>query len=140
VFVLFRCFVLFFPLGLAFPPSNFLPFSQTHVSLFGSVLKKKNVLLNHIFSTTLSTVSPPRERAELKNTILVPPFESSSGVSHGIYGTRLAQVILVRRDGLVTYVERDVWVLDNKGVPVQSSALDNMRSFTFTVGTQSSES
>jgi len=90
--------------------------------------------------TTLSTVSPPRERAELKNTIFVPPFESSSGVSHGIYGTRLAQVVLVRRDGLVTYVERDVWVLDNKGVPVQSSAVDNMRSFTFTVGTHSSES
>ncbi|KAH9980043.1 NRDE protein-domain-containing protein [Lactifluus volemus] len=96
--------------------------------------------LIELLTTTLSTVSPPRERTELKNTIFVPPFESSSGVSHGIYGTRLAQVILVRRDGLVTYVERDVWVLDNKGVPVQSSAVDNMRSFTFTVGTHSSES
>lgn len=51
----------------------------------------------------------------------------------GVYGTRLAQVILIRRDGRVTYVECDVWMLDSAGAPVRASAAD-MRLFTFSVG------
>lgn len=49
------------------------------------------------------------------------------------YGTRLAQVILVRRDGRVTFIERDVWMLDDTGATVRASA-DNMRSFIFHLG------
>jgi uncharacterized protein with NRDE domain len=53
--------------------------------------------------------------------------------SSAYYGTRLAQVILVRRDGRVTYIERDVWTLDGAGEPVRASAAD-MRSFVFRLG------
>jgi uncharacterized protein with NRDE domain len=52
------------------------------------------------------------------------------------YGTRLAQVILVRRNGRVTYVERDVWTLDDHGAPVRASAAD-VRSFRFHLGPNS---
>ncbi|KAI0250999.1 DUF833-domain-containing protein [Lactifluus subvellereus] len=87
--------------------------------------------------TAHSPIPPPRERAELKNTILVPPLDISAPPDvppqAGIYATRLAQVILVRRDGRVTYVECDVWVLDSAGAPVRASAAD-MKSFTFSVG------
>jgi uncharacterized protein with NRDE domain len=51
----------------------------------------------------------------------------------GIYGTRLAQVVLVRRDGRVTFIERDIWALDDTGATVRASA-DNMRSFIFHLG------
>jgi len=67
--------------------------------------------------------------------ILVPPLNMSSmsGVPPAVYATRLAQVILVRRDGRVTYVERDVWTLDGAGTAVRASAAD-MRSFIFRLG------
>jgi uncharacterized protein with NRDE domain len=52
------------------------------------------------------------------------------------YGTRLAQVILVRRDGRVTYIERDVWVLDGTGAPVRASVTE-MKSFRFHLGSDS---
>jgi hypothetical protein len=81
---------------------------------------------------------PPRERAELKNTILVPPFKESSepGAPPVFFGTRLAQAILIRRDGRVTYVERDVWTLDGAGTPVRASAADK-RLFMFRLGSDS---
>jgi hypothetical protein len=89
-----------------------------------------------IFIFSARTPDPlPRERAELRNTILVPPFNESSapGEPGVFYGTRLAQVILIRRDGRVKYVERDVWRLDGAGNPVRASAAD-MRSFVFRLG------
>ena len=33
----------------------------------------------------------------------------------GSYGTRLSTVILIRRDGSATFIERDVWALDEHG-------------------------
>ncbi|KAI0301125.1 NRDE protein-domain-containing protein [Multifurca ochricompacta] len=97
-----------------------------------------------------SPISPPRTRAELKNTILVPPFNTSNNNNNNpnappapatttIYGTRLAQVILVRRDGRVTYVEHDVWMLDDQGAPVRASP-SNMRVFTFRLESTAHES
>ena len=86
-----------------------------------------------------SPIPPPRERAELKNTILVPPFEAqvaNPDAPHAYYGTRLAQVILVRRNGHVTYIEHDVWLLDTTGAPVRAGA-NNMRTFTFRMGADS---
>ena len=49
-----------------------------------------------------------------------------------LYGTRLAQVVLVRRDGRVTYIERDIWTLDETGAAVR--AKDSTRSFIFRLG------
>jgi len=83
-----------------------------------------------------SPIPPPRERGELKNTILVPPLSTSSATDAAppdLYGTRLAQVLLVRRDGRVTYIERDIWALDGTGAAVRASP-ENMRSFIFRLG------
>ncbi|KAH9999645.1 NRDE protein-domain-containing protein [Russula compacta] len=89
--------------------------------------------------TAPSPIPSPQERAELRNTIFVPPLSLSTmpDVLPDLYGTRLAQVILVRRDGRVTYVERDVWVLDIRtGAPVRAGKAD-MRSFVFRLGANS---
>ncbi len=83
-----------------------------------------------------SPIPPPRERGERKNTILVHPLIATSSTTDAPpdpYGTRLAQVILVRRDGRVTYIERDIWALDDTGAAACASA-DNMRSFIFRLG------
>ncbi|KAI0263984.1 NRDE protein-domain-containing protein [Gloeopeniophorella convolvens] len=78
---------------------------------------------------------PPRERAELKDMILVPPLDARAGpdVPPAVYGTRLAQALLVRRDGRATFVERDVWVLDEAGAAVRAGP-SSQRTFAFRVG------
>jgi len=86
--------------------------------------------------TAHSPNPPPRVRAETRNAICVPPLNDANnepGAPLAYYGTRLAQVILVRRDGRVTFIERDVWTLDGAGTPVRASAAD-MRSFVFRLG------
>jgi len=88
--------------------------------------------------TAHSPIPPPRERAELKNTILVPPFDRADAKPdepHASYGTRLAQVVLVGRNGHVRYIEHDVWLLDTTGAPVRAGA-NNMRTFTFRTGSE----
>ncbi|KAF8685737.1 RNA recognition motif [Rhizoctonia solani] len=48
------------------------------------------------------------------------------------YGTRLTSVILVRRDGRATFVERDVWVQQSDiGEPVKCSGSGSQRRFDF---------
>lgn len=57
------------------------------------------------------------ERAHLRETIQVRPLpinlgSSSSSSSESIakfYATRLSTVLLVRKDGRVVFIERDVW-------------------------------
>ena len=36
------------------------------------------------------------------------------------YGTRLSTVLLVRNNGQVLFIERDIWKLGDEGVPVKS--------------------
>ncbi|KAI0278203.1 NRDE protein-domain-containing protein [Russula aff. rugulosa BPL654] len=85
--------------------------------------------------TTRSPFPSPRERGEPKNTIIVPPL-SRSDAPLDLYGTRLAQVLLVHRDGRVTYAERDIWTLDGTGAAVRASP-ENTRSFIFRLGSDS---
>lgn len=51
------------------------------------------------------------QRADLCRTIQVLPFSIPSTLPEAdkVYGTRLSTVILVRRDGSVLFIERDVW-------------------------------
>ncbi|KAH9080276.1 DUF833-domain-containing protein [Lactarius deliciosus] len=90
--------------------------------------------------TCVSASGPVPQRAELKNTIIVPVFVAGATTEldapHAYYGTRLAQVVLVRRNGHVTYIERDVWLLDTTGAPVRAGATD-MRVFSFRLGSGS---
>ncbi|KAF8272807.1 NRDE protein-domain-containing protein [Lactarius quietus] len=70
---------------------------------------------------------------------LVPPFDmrvAKPDAPHAYYGTRLAQVVLIRRNGHITYFEHDVWLLDTTGAPMRAGA-NNMRTFTFHMGSDS---
>ena len=50
------------------------------------------------------------------------------------YGTRLSTVILVRRDGGVLFVERDIWALDVAGHAVKADRTSE-RTFRFRLET-----
>jgi uncharacterized protein with NRDE domain len=53
--------------------------------------------------------------------IPLPPKPGAAAKVPEYYGTRLATIILVsRRTGLATFVERDVWTLGTDGRPVMS--------------------
>ncbi|KZT09177.1 DUF833-domain-containing protein [Laetiporus sulphureus 93-53] len=61
----------------------------------------------------------PIDRSTLRNTIevdpLLIPIKSSSSDINDCYGTRLSTIILIRRDGGVLFIERDIWVLKEGG-------------------------
>ncbi|EKM52111.1 uncharacterized protein PHACADRAFT_128288 [Phanerochaete carnosa HHB-10118-sp] len=82
--------------------------------------------------TSWRSEHPPRARAELRNTIQIEPMQvRASETSDGLlYGTRLSTIILVRRDGSVSFYERDIWVLDERGQPTKGDE-KNERVFKF---------
>ena len=59
----------------------------------------------------------------MRDSIEIPPLRLSGSLSpdaepdgtYSIYGTRVSQVLLVRRDGQVLFIERDYWKLDREG-------------------------
>ncbi|EJC98954.1 uncharacterized protein FOMMEDRAFT_95305, partial [Fomitiporia mediterranea MF3/22] len=73
------------------------------------------------------TSPPPNNRFQLRTSIEIPPLRMSGSLSpdarpadgHNFYGTRLSTVLLVRRDGRVLFIERDVWRLDDEGNAVR---------------------
>jgi uncharacterized protein with NRDE domain len=54
------------------------------------------------------------------------------------YGTRLSTVLLVRNNGQVLFIERDIWKLGEKGVPVKSDP-PTERKHIFNLDIESSE-
>ncbi|KAG7087931.1 hypothetical protein E1B28_011977 [Marasmius oreades] len=55
---------------------------------------------------------PLTERSQLRNTVEVVPLPATWGSGRAeYYGTRLSTVLLIRRDGQVTFIERDIWKL-----------------------------
>ncbi|KAK0487809.1 NRDE protein-domain-containing protein [Armillaria novae-zelandiae] len=54
---------------------------------------------------------PVVHRSELKKAIHVLPLS----IEGRMYGTRLSTVLLVRKNGEVLFVERDIWQLDHDG-------------------------
>ncbi|KAF8624405.1 hypothetical protein AX15_005886 [Amanita polypyramis BW_CC] len=63
---------------------------------------------------------PITERSHLRNTIHVPPYPVKISDTHtAFYGTRVSTVILIKRNGEVHYVERDIWQIAD-GKPVLS--------------------
>ncbi|KXN84332.1 hypothetical protein AN958_12747 [Leucoagaricus sp. SymC.cos] len=74
---------------------------------------------------TWRSPDPITERAQLRNTVQVTPIPiilksaqppTSSGYEH-YYGTRLSTVLLIRRDGSVLFIERDIWRLGKDDKP-----------------------
>lgn len=69
-------------------------------------------LAARLFALLRTTAAGPIVRENLRQTICVPPIEVAVAVAGGsrdYYATRLATVLLVRRDGSGVFVERDVW-------------------------------
>jgi len=61
------------------------------------------------------------QQSELSNTIQVSPMPLPTGSGNLAYkGTRLSTILLVRNNGHVLFVERDIWILGDEGVPVKS--------------------
>lgn len=75
---------------------------------------------------------PPRNRADLRNTIQIEPMQIPMPKSDDgpLYGTRLSTVILVKHNGSVLFVERDIWSLDSKNKVSRGDA-KQQRVFTF---------
>ncbi|KAJ6622616.1 NRDE protein-domain-containing protein, partial [Mycena sp. CBHHK59/15] len=60
-----------------------------------------------LFGVLMTTApAPVTQRADLRHTVHVAPLALAGGA---LYATRLATVLLVRRDGGALFVERDVW-------------------------------
>ena len=59
--------------------------------------------------------------------------DSASGAADDaqLYGTRLATVVLVRRDGGVLFIERDIWQLDAHGGGASRADAQSARVFRF---------
>jgi uncharacterized protein with NRDE domain len=64
-------------------------------------------------------------RATRVNPFLIGSNAESSNEPSGTprwYGTRISTVILVREDGQVIFIERDIAVLDNNGQPIPGTS------------------
>ncbi|KAI0770070.1 NRDE protein-domain-containing protein [Fomes fomentarius] len=96
---------------------------------------------------TWKTEHAPIDRSELRNTIEVEPIHIPPGEfpaanrehappSNVFYGTRLSTVILIRRDGNVTFIERDIWSVDEATGGVVKSDLGHDRVFRFQIQPQ----
>lgn len=105
-----------------------------------------------IYVRTISWKSEhaPVDRAELRNTIQVEPIpiplssfspvtEQATPSSKCYYGTRLSTVLLIRRDGSVTFIERDIWTLDESGAVVKRDS-GHDRVFQFQIEPEGPES
>lgn len=67
----------------------------------------------------------PRDRTELPRTIQVVPFINGEHT----YGTRLTTIILIREDGSIRWVEKDIFRLQ-EGKPVEGT---ERREFSFKI-------
>ena len=85
-----------------------------------------------IASNSWQSAPVPQDRSELRNTIEVDPLNVTFGGTSplGPYGTRLSTVVLVRRNGQVLFIERDIWQLNEAGDPVRADPRSE-RSFQF---------
>ncbi|KAF9257151.1 DUF833-domain-containing protein [Marasmius fiardii PR-910] len=72
---------------------------------------------------------PVTERRQLRNTVEVVPYPATWGGSVQYYGTRLSTVLFIRRNGQVTFIERDIWKLvDGKVTRLGGNVDDNNNS------------
>ncbi|KAJ3900739.1 NRDE protein-domain-containing protein [Lentinula edodes] len=64
---------------------------------------------NRLFELlTWKCPAPVTTRSDLRNTVEVAPIPITLE-STKFYGTRLSTVVLIRRDGHVSFIERDIW-------------------------------
>ncbi|UZJ57380.1 hypothetical protein CBS101457_006700 [Exobasidium rhododendri] len=78
---------------------------------------------------TTSLTKPPSsrskvviaERSDFVRSIQIPPVRLAQDAW---YATRTATVLLVRRDGLLRWWEKDIYVLSSQGEPIRGEELD----------------
>jgi len=63
---------------------------------------------------------PIKSREDIRKTVQVLPLPVVFAGQSTYYGTRLATVLLVRKDGQVLFIERDMWELGPDGVPFRA--------------------
>ncbi len=80
-------------------------------------------------------------RSQLRQAIHIKPIRLTPSLAPDapadgpeFYGTRLSTVLLVRKDGQVLFVERDIWKLDDNGAVVQGDP-NSQRVFRFHIET-----
>ncbi|KZT23397.1 DUF833-domain-containing protein [Neolentinus lepideus HHB14362 ss-1] len=81
--------------------------------------------------------NPPKARAELRNTIQIEPLPmptsgSANRAAPEFYGTRLSTVVLIRRNGDVLFIERDIWKVGADGSPCKADP-STQRTFRFAI-------
>ncbi|KAF9564146.1 DUF833-domain-containing protein [Agrocybe pediades] len=114
-----------------------------HAQTPEGAIASESELIEHLFKV-LAWQSPESiaERADLRKTVQVLPIPivlggPASSPTPAYYGTRTSTVLLVKRTGEVTFIERDIWVLVN-GVPVKASdPATSERVFRFKVDVKS---
>jgi hypothetical protein len=95
-------------------------------------------LLTHLifFAYSASNRWSPEEsiksRQDLCKTVQVIPFPVVFDGQNTYYGTRLATVLLIRRDGQVLFIERDMWELGPDGLPTKADP-PKERTFRFKI-------
>ena len=92
-----------------------IPLQNTNVGTLGFLTAMD--ANDYIYLARWRSDEPPKEHADLRNTIqteplLVPPGDGKPAEK---YATRLSTVILIRRDGSALFIERDIWELDEAG-------------------------
>jgi len=81
-------------------------------------------LIDHLFQLLAWHPQDGNNISKRSETIQVLPVPTST-VSDNLpptvcYGTRLSTVLLVRNNGEVLFIERDIWKLGDGGVPIKS--------------------
>jgi len=94
-------------------------------------------LTNRLFGLLMDQEAVPSNRTELRNCIQIPPMRlnpkgADASASSDYYGTRLSTILLVGRDSRVSFVERDIWQLDEGG-SLSPGDPRNDRHFRFTL-------
>jgi len=81
------------------------------------------------------------QRSELRKTVQVSPIAISTisgNLPSALYGTRLSTILLVRNNGQVVFIERDVWKLGDAGVPIKADP-PTERKYNFKLDFKSTE-
>ncbi|KAF8887161.1 NRDE protein-domain-containing protein [Infundibulicybe gibba] len=95
---------------------------------------KETELTEHLFELLAwQSPEPISERPQLRKTVHVAPIpiivEGSPNMTNNFYGTRLSTILLIRPDGQVLFVERDIWKMQD-GKPVKADP-SSERTFRF---------
>jgi uncharacterized protein with NRDE domain len=74
----------------------------------------------------------PQDTIYVESIVVEPKDAQDNGIPEW-YGTRLSTILLVRRDGRVLFIERDIWKLDEDANVLKADP-QSQRVFRFSIG------